>query len=93
MTIDKAELRRIMGHFATGVTVITTRNDRGEPVGLTANAVTSVSLNPPLILICVDKGAECYPWFAHSKVFVVNILSEEQESLSRKFATRGAVSR
>ena len=89
MAIEKSELRRVMGHFATGVTVITTRNRRGDPFGLTANAVTSVSLAPPLILICVDKAADCHPCFLETEVFVVNILSEQQEHLSRRFATKG----
>ena len=89
MPIDKNELRRVMGHFATGVTVITTRDDKGNPYGLTANAVSSVSLVPPLILICVDKKCDTYPYFAASKVFVVNVLSEGQERISRTFATTG----
>jgi len=78
-----------MGHFATGVTVITTRDEEGQPFGLTANAISSLSLVPPLILICVDKSADTYPYFARSKVFAVNILSEDQETISRRFATSG----
>lgn len=78
-----------MGHFATGVTVITTRDEEGQPFGLTANAVSSVSLEPPLILICVDKKADTYPYFDRSKVFSINILSEGQETISRRFATSG----
>ncbi|MGH7823124.1 MAG: flavin reductase family protein [Candidatus Binatia bacterium] len=89
MAIDRSELRRVMGHFATGVTVITTCDEQGRPFGLTANAITSVSLAPPLILICVDKGADTYPYFDQSRVFAVNILSNEQEGLSRRFATSG----
>ena len=89
MPIEKNELRRVMGHFATGVTIITTCDEKGHPFGLTANAVSSVSLVPPLILICVDKKADTYPYFARSKVFAVNILSDGQETLSRKFATSG----
>ncbi len=89
MPIEKNELRRVMGHFATGVTIITTRDEDGHPFGLTANAVSSVSLVPPLMLICVDKKADTYPYFARSGVFTVNILAEGQESLSRKFATSG----
>ena len=88
--IDKSELRRLMGHFATGVTVITTRDAEGRHFGLTANAFTSVSLVPPLILVCVDKGADCYRCFEESQAFVVNILSESQEDVSRRFATKGA---
>jgi flavin reductase (DIM6/NTAB) family NADH-FMN oxidoreductase RutF len=89
VAIEKSELRRAMGHFATGVTVITTRNERGQPFGLTANAVSSLSLEPPLILICVDKNADTYPYFTRSGVFAVNILSEHQEAVSRRFATSG----
>ena len=89
MPIERNELRRAMGHFATGVTVITTRDEEGQPFGLTANAISSLSLVPPLILICVDKSADTYPYFARSKVFAVNILSEDQETISRRFATSG----
>src|SRR5437016_6604931 len=90
MTIDSQELRRILGHFPTGVTVITTKDTTGSPFGLTANAFTSLSLNPPLILICVDKGAQCYSCFVESNVFTVNFLHEDQEEISRRFATKGA---
>lgn len=89
MPIDRNELRRVMGHFATGVTVITTRSKDGKPYGLTANAFTSVSLDPPLLLVSVDKKAESYPYFEESGVFTVNILADDQESLSRRFAVSG----
>jgi flavin reductase (DIM6/NTAB) family NADH-FMN oxidoreductase RutF len=86
---DPKELRRVMGLFATGVTVLTTRDDQGRPYGLTANAVTSLSLTPPLLLICIDKKAETHPHFLTSRCFVVNILSEGQEELSTRFAKSG----
>jgi flavin reductase (DIM6/NTAB) family NADH-FMN oxidoreductase RutF len=89
MPIEKNQLRQVMGHFATGVTIITTFNKDGQMHGLTANAFTSVSLEPPLLLISVDKKAESYPAFEESKVFTINILADEQESLSRKFAVSG----
>lgn len=89
MAIERNELRRVMGHFATGVTVITTRSQDGQPYGLTANAFSSVSLEPPLLLVCVDKKAESYPFFEQSKVFTVNILADDQEALSRRFAVSG----
>ncbi|MGH7907976.1 MAG: flavin reductase family protein [Candidatus Binataceae bacterium] len=89
MAIEKNELRRVMGHFATGVTIITTHAKDGELFGLTANAVTSLSLIPPLVLVCVDKKADSYPHFEESKVFTVNILCSEQEDLSRRFAVSG----
>ena len=89
MPFDPAELRRVMGCFATGVTVITTRDQAGRPYGLTANAVTSLSLEPPLLLICVDRKAETFPHFFDSKIFVLNILAEGQEEVSRRFAKTG----
>src|SRR5207253_6656332 len=89
MPIDPSELRTVMGCFATGVTVITTRDQSGTPYGLTANAVTSLSLTPPLLLICVDRMAETYPHFFDSKIFALNILAEDQEAVSRRFATTG----
>jgi flavin reductase (DIM6/NTAB) family NADH-FMN oxidoreductase RutF len=89
MAIDPRELRNVMGHFATGVTVITTRDTAGKPFGLTANAFSSLSLDPPLVLICVDKKVDCYACFEQSKAFVVNILSEGQDPLSTRFATKG----
>jgi 4-nitrophenol 2-monooxygenase / 4-nitrocatechol 4-monooxygenase, reductase component len=89
MPIEKNELRRVMGHFATGVTVITTYRQSGELHGLTANAVSSLSLVPPLMLICVDKKADSYPCFDESKSFTVNILASDQEALSRRFAVSG----
>jgi flavin reductase (DIM6/NTAB) family NADH-FMN oxidoreductase RutF len=89
MAIDPRELRNVMGHFATGVTIITTKDVSGKPFGLTANAFSSLSLDPPLVLICVDKKVDCYACFDQSKVFVVNILSEGQDQLSTRFATKG----
>src|SRR5438094_4462451 len=89
MAIEPSELRKVMGCFATGVTVITTCDQRGKPYGLTANAVTSLSLEPPLLLICVDRKAETFPHFFDSKIFVLNILSAEQEEISRRFARTG----
>ena len=89
MAIDPRELRNIFGAFATGVTVITTKDTTGKPFGLTANSYTSLSLDPPLVLVCVDKKVDCYACFDQSKVFVVNILSEGQDQLSTRFATKG----
>jgi flavin reductase (DIM6/NTAB) family NADH-FMN oxidoreductase RutF len=90
MAIETQELRRVMGHFATGVTVITTKDNDGAPQGLTANAFMSLSLDPPLVLISVDKGATCYGCFGLQNGFTVNFLSEDQEEISRRFATKGA---
>jgi len=89
MLIDSQKLRWVLGHFATGVTIITTKDIAGAPFGLTANAFTSLSLDPPLVLICVDKAAQCYSCFVESNVFTVNFLCEDQEGISRCFATKG----
>jgi len=87
--VDGPLLRRVMGGFATGVTVVTTCDPGGRPAGLTANAVTSVSLEPPLVLVCVDRRAECHPHFLATGRFVVNILAADQEPLSSRFARSG----
>jgi flavin reductase (DIM6/NTAB) family NADH-FMN oxidoreductase RutF len=89
MPFDAQELRRVMGTFCTGVTVITTCDDAGRPFGLTANAITSLSLNPPLVLICVDRKAESHAHFFTSKVFVVNVLSEAGGDLASLRGLRG----
>jgi flavin reductase (DIM6/NTAB) family NADH-FMN oxidoreductase RutF len=86
MAIEKELFRHVMGHFATGVTVVTTRSQE-ELAGLTVNAFCSVSLNPPLILICVDLTSKTCPGIRESGVFAVNMLTEKQEYLSRCFAT------
>jgi len=87
--MDPKELRRVMGHFATGVTIVTTKDETGTPFGLTANAFASLSLDPPLVLVCVDKAAQCYSCFASGGHFAVNVLAEHQEEVSRRFATKG----
>jgi flavin reductase (DIM6/NTAB) family NADH-FMN oxidoreductase RutF len=89
MPIDKQEFRRVLGHFAAGVTIITTVGDDGTPYGLTATAFTSVSLEPPLVLVCVDKRSESHPHFHTSGVFAVNFLATDHEPLSRRFAVSG----
>jgi flavin reductase (DIM6/NTAB) family NADH-FMN oxidoreductase RutF len=86
MTIEKNFFRQVMGHFATGVTVVTT-SSKGVAGGLTVNAFCSVSLNPPLVLVCVDLNSTTLPLIRESGVFAVNMLTEQQEHLSRCFAT------
>lgn len=89
MSVDQLEFRSVMGHFATGVTIVTTHDGAGKISGLTANAVASVSLEPPMVLVCVDKKSDSYPMFGASKAFAINILSNGQETLSRRFAKSG----
>ena len=87
MGIGPEEFRRVLGHFASGVTVVTTWDADGRPTGLTASAFTSVSLTPPLVLICVDHQAQSYEALRAHGRFAVNILSADQDPLSRHFAT------
>ena len=77
-----------MGNFATGITVVTTRAGSGKPYGLTVNSFTSVSLNPILVLVCLDNKLSGLQAFKDSKHFGVSILSEHQEDLSRMFAKK-----
>ena len=86
MTIEKDFFRQVMGQFTTGVTVVTARSKDGL-AGLTVNSFTSVSLEPPLVLICVDVNSTALPFIRASGNFAVNILTSEQEYLSRCFAT------
>jgi flavin reductase (DIM6/NTAB) family NADH-FMN oxidoreductase RutF len=84
---DARELRRALGQFTTGVTVVTTRGADGRRVGVTANSFSSVSLDPPLVLWCLDRQASSLAAFAESTHFAINVLSAEQHHLSRQFAT------
>jgi 3-hydroxy-9,10-secoandrosta-1,3,5(10)-triene-9,17-dione monooxygenase reductase component len=88
MPIDRNEFRKVLGHFAAGVTVVTTTGADRAPYGLTATAFTSVSLDPPLVLVCVDKKSETYPHLS-SGVFAVNFLASDQQDVSQRFATSG----
>src|SRR5215472_6733689 len=87
--VSAAELREAMGHFATGVTVITSVNDRGEPAGTTANAVTSLSLDPPLVLVCFDLSSATLAAIHGHGAFAENVLGHRQRHLSANFARRG----
>lgn len=78
----------MLGHFATGVTVLTVVTPDGRPLGMTANSLASVSLHPPLISVCVDREAELHPVILQVSEFVVNILSGDQETLARRFADK-----
>jgi len=88
--IDQLELRRAFGTFLTGVTVLTTTDGEGTPRGMTANSFTSVSLDPPLLLVCVGKSAASFPAFAKSACFAVNLLHERQDGVSSLFASKSA---
>jgi len=91
MSIDSTSFRRALGQFATGVTVVTTRDAAGHPLGLTVSAFCSVSLHPPLVLVCVDHRSEANEGMRESGRFAVNVLGEGQEDVSRRFAAPGRV--
>ena len=86
-TVDDADFRAVLGRFATGVTVVTTSKD-GRPAGITVNAFTSVSLDPPLVLICIDRTSYVHDLMKETGVFAANILTDEQMALSNCFARR-----
>lgn len=88
MAVSKEMFRKVVGHFATGITVVTTRLATGKPWGFTANSFTSVSLEPPLVLVCVDLKSESHRAMSESKHFAVNFLSDQQQELSKRFASR-----
>ena len=85
--INRDEFRRALGRFASGVTVITTVDKRGHRHGITVSAFCSVSLAPPLILICIDKHTDSHHAFEENEFFAVNILREGQQHYSDRFAS------
>jgi flavin reductase (DIM6/NTAB) family NADH-FMN oxidoreductase RutF len=86
MAIDQREYRNAAGCFATGVTIVTTLDHDGGKVGITANSFTSLSLNPPLVLFCVDAKINSFEAFESCRHFNINILREDQMELSNNFA-------
>lgn len=86
MSIDPSEFRRILGHWVTGVAVVASTGDDG-PRGFTANAFTSLSLEPPLVLVCVDRTANTLAGIRSTGRFTVNVLGSAGERLARHFAT------
>ena len=89
MAVSPLKFRAALRQFASGVTVVTTRDSDGRPCGLTASAFTSVSLEPPLVLVCVDRAATAHPAFETHGWFAVNLLGTGQAHLSRRFAVSG----
>ena len=87
--IDPQALRQALGSFATGVTIVTTRDAAGLDVGLTANSFNSVSLNPPMILWSLAKSSRSLLAFVEAREFAVHILAADQRALSNRFAQRG----
>ena len=79
--------RDVMGHYPTGVTVVTATDADGEPLGLTVNSFTSVSLEPPLVLVCIDRGSSSHDGLLEADHFGVSILSTDQHLLAHRFAS------
>lgn len=84
--IDPSHFRQLLGRFATGVSVLTVVTAEGQLLGMTANSLSSVSLHPPLISVCVDREAEMHDAILTAVEFVVNVLASPQEALARRFA-------
>ena len=88
--VDAAQFRQLLGRFATGVSIVTARGADGRPVGMTASALASVSLEPPLLLVAVDRQNDMHDTLRVAPHFAVNILAADQEPLSRRFAATDA---
>ena len=86
MSIDGDLFRSVLGRFASGITVITTHDETGRDHGMTASAFSSLSLHPPLVLVCIANDATLAPVLAQASTFAVNMLADAQEPLSRRFA-------
>lgn len=89
--ITSENFKRTLAQLAGAVTVITTRDVLERPWGFTATAFCSLSLDPPLVLCCLNSHADCYQAFLHGRAFAVNILSEQQQHLAQRFASKGRV--
>jgi flavin reductase ActVB len=89
MPLDFAVFRSALGHFPSGVCVITTIDQDERPWGFTASAFCSLSLDPPLILVCLDQKADSHATFSSVGLFAVSVLASHQQSLAARFATKG----
>jgi len=89
MPLDEARFRHTMSQLVTGVTIVTARVPRGRAVGITASSVTSLSLDPPMLLVCVGRDAEIHDVLLEAERFGVNVLAAGQVALARRFADRG----
>jgi len=86
--LDQARFREVLGHFATGVTIVTALED-GEPVGFTCQSFAALSLDPPMVILAPSRSSTSWPRIREAGAFCVNILEEHQEALSRTFAVSG----
>jgi 3-hydroxy-9,10-secoandrosta-1,3,5(10)-triene-9,17-dione monooxygenase reductase component len=86
--LDQARFREVLGHFATGVTIVTASED-GEPVGFSCQSFSALSLDPPMVILAPAKSSTSWPRIAEAGAFAVNILAEHQESICLNFAVSG----
>jgi 3-hydroxy-9,10-secoandrosta-1,3,5(10)-triene-9,17-dione monooxygenase reductase component len=86
--LDQARFREVLGHFATGVTIVTALEE-GEPVGFSCQSFAALSLNPPMVILAPAKSSTSWPRIARAGAFCVNILGEHQEAICRAFAVSG----
>jgi flavin reductase (DIM6/NTAB) family NADH-FMN oxidoreductase RutF len=86
MSVDPDTFRSVLGRFASGVTIVTAVDANGRDFGLTVSAFASLSLEPPLVVVCIDHGASLHPVLRDAQHFAINILSTDQEPLARRFA-------
>jgi flavin reductase (DIM6/NTAB) family NADH-FMN oxidoreductase RutF len=89
-SFSSQEFRAALAMFATGVTIVTARNEDGQVIGLTANSFNSVSLSPPLVLWSLSRAAASLPVFAAGSHYAINVLAADQKTLAERFASRGA---
>ncbi|MFU8765760.1 MAG: flavin reductase family protein [Haliea sp.] len=89
MELDGRELRNALGRFATGVCLITAVTEEGEPLALTANSFSSVSLDPPLVLWSLQNNSEVFSLYAGAQKFAINVLAGTQQELSSRYARKG----
>jgi flavin reductase (DIM6/NTAB) family NADH-FMN oxidoreductase RutF len=86
--LDQARFREVLGHFATGVTIVTA-SEEGEPVGFSCQAFAALSLDPPMVILAPAKSSTSWPRIAEAGAFAVNILAEHQEAICLNFAVSG----
>jgi flavin reductase (DIM6/NTAB) family NADH-FMN oxidoreductase RutF len=84
--VEPGGYRALLGAFATGVTVLTALDEEGRPIGMTASAVSSVSLDPPLLLVCINQTGRMHDLFKKDSLFALSILAQDQDEISTRFA-------
>lgn len=90
MSLDPDAFRAVMGRFASGVTIVTATDEMGAAYGMTVSAFASVSLEPPLVAVCIDRAASLHETLSNASYFAINILASTQEPIARRFADTGA---